>query len=95
MQDNMQARKCKNLTKRLKKCTGSTKSEEHQYQDRQYNSDDQYSDFEDAEFVEAYNQNELDQDEEEVNDTRNVNDLKKGGELTFNKQDHQFKKTWK
>ena len=77
MQDNIQARKCKIPTESLKKCTVSTRSDENQYQDRQYNSDDQYSDFEDAESVAAYNENELDQDEEEVNDARNLNDLKK------------------
>ncbi len=71
MQDNIQARKCKIPMETLKKCTVSTRSDENQYQGRQYNSDDQYSDFEDAESVEAYNENELNQDEEEVNDARN------------------------
>ncbi len=80
MQDNMQARKSKIPTETLKKCTVSTRSDENQYQDRQYNSDDQYSDFEDAESVEAYVDNELDQDEynDEMDDGRNLNDLKKG-----------------
>ena len=59
------------------KNTVSTRSDENQYQDRQYDSDNQYSDFEDAESVEAYDENELDQDEEEVNNSRNLNDLKK------------------
>ena len=60
MQDNLQARKCKVPIDRLKKFTIYTKSEGHQYQDWQYNSDDQYSDVEDAAYVEAYNENELD-----------------------------------
>ena len=63
MQDNMQARKCKIPTERLKKNTVFTKYDENPYQDRQYNSDDQYSDFEDAESLEVYNENELDEDE--------------------------------
>ncbi len=51
----------------------------NQYQDRQYNSDDQYSDFEDAESVEAYGDNEFKQDEynNEMDGARNLNDLKK------------------
>ena len=67
------------------KNTVSTRSDENQHQDRQYDSDDQYSDFEDAESVEAYDENELDQDEEEANDGRNLNDLKKGEELSKSK----------
>ncbi len=79
MQDNMQARKWKITTKRLKKCTVSTQNDENQYQDRHYNSDDQYSDFEDAESVEAYVDKELDQDDnnDEMDDARNLNELKK------------------
>jgi hypothetical protein len=78
MQDNMQARKCKIPTERLKKCTVSTQNDENQHQDRMYDSDDQYSDFEDAESVEAYDDNELDQDDynDEMDDARNLNDLK-------------------
>ena len=45
MQDNIQARKCKIPTESLMKNTVSTQSEENQYQDRQYDSDNQYSDF--------------------------------------------------
>ena len=85
MQDNIQARKCKIPTETLIKNTVSTRSDENQYQDRQYDSNDQYSDFEDAESVEAYDENELYQDEEEANDARNLNDLKKGEELSKSK----------
>ncbi len=85
MQDNIHARKCKIPTESLKKCTVSTRSDENKYQERQYNSDDQYSDLEDAESVEAYDENELYQDEEEANDARNLNDLKKGEELLKSK----------
>ena len=85
MQDNIQARKCKIPTETLMKNTVSTRIDENQYQDKLYNSDDQYSDFEDAESVEAYDENELDQEEEEVNDARNLNDLKKGEELSKSK----------
>ncbi len=87
MQDNIQARKCKIPTERLKKCTVSTQNNENQYQDRAYDSDDQYSDFEDAESIEAYNDNELDQDvnNDEMDDARNLNDLKKGEELSTSK----------
>ena len=85
MQDNIQARKCKIPMETLMKNTVSTRSDENQYQDTQYDSDDQYSDFEDAESVEAYDENELDQDEEEGNDGRNLNDLKKGEELSKSK----------
>ena len=87
MQDNMQARKCKIPTERLKKCTVSTQNDENQHQDRTYDSDDQYSDFEDAESVEAYDDNELDQDDynNEMDDARNLNDLKKGEELSTSK----------
>ena len=46
MQDNIQARKCKIPTETLMKSTVSSRSDENQYQDRQYDSDDQYSDFE-------------------------------------------------
>ncbi len=53
MQYYMQAKKCKIPTEALKKNTVSTWSDENQYQDRQYNSNDQYSDFEDADLVEA------------------------------------------
>lgn len=74
MQDNMQARKCKISTERLKKFTKG-----NQCQNRQYDSDDQYSDFEHAESVEAYNDNEFNQDEhyKEMDNARNMNDLKK------------------
>ena len=65
MQDSIQARKCKIPTESLMKCTVSTRSDENQYKDRKYNSDEQYSDFDDAESKEAYNENELDQEEEE------------------------------
>ncbi len=46
MQDNIQARKCKIPMETLMKNTVSTQSDENQYQDRQYDSDNQYSDFE-------------------------------------------------
>ena len=87
MQDNMQARKCKIPTERLKKCTVSTQHDENQHQDRTYDSDDQYTDFEDAESVEAYDDNELDQDDynDEMDDARNLKDLKKGEELSKSK----------
>ncbi len=87
MQDNMQARKCKILTERLKKNTHSTQNDESKYQDRQYNSDDQYSDFEDAESVKAYDGNELDQGEynDDRDDGRKLNDLKRGDEMSASK----------
>ena len=87
MQDNIQARKYKIPTDRQKKCTVSTQNDENQHQDRTYDSDDQYSDYKDAESVEAYDDNELDQDEynDEMNDARNLNDLKKGEELSTSK----------
>ncbi len=47
----------------MKKNIVSTQSDENQYQDRKYTSDDQFSNFEDAESVEAYDGNELDQGE--------------------------------
>ena len=52
---------------------------ENKNQYRQYNSDDQYSDFEDAKSVEAYDDNEFDQDEynNAKDDAINLNDLKK------------------
>ncbi len=77
MQDNTQARKCKILTESLMKNTVSTQIDENQFQDRQYNSDDQYSDVEDAESVEEYDGNELDQGEynDHMGDARKLNDL--------------------
>ncbi len=89
MQDNIQARKCKIPTESLMKNTVSTQSDENQYQDRQYNFNDQHSD---AESVEAYDENELNQDEcnDEMENARNRKTRR-----TVNKQDHRFKTTWK
>ena len=80
----MQARKYKIPTEILKKNKVSTGSDENKYQDWQYNSDDQYLDFEDAESVEAYDENELDQGEynDDMDDVRKLNDLKRGDELS-------------
>ncbi len=57
MQDNMQTRKYKIQTEWLKKNSVSTPNDANKYQDRQYNSDDQYSVFEDTESVEVYDDN--------------------------------------
>ena len=63
----------------MKKCTVSTQSNESLYQDRQNVSDDQYPDFEYAESVETYDENELDQGEYNhgINDARKLNNIKK------------------
>jgi hypothetical protein len=38
------------------------KKDDNQYQDRQFNSDDQYSDFDDVASIEGYDDNELDRE---------------------------------
>jgi hypothetical protein len=87
IQDSIQARKCKIPIKELKKRMVSTEKDENQCQDRQYNSDDEFSDFEDAESTEVYDDDELDKEDwnDEMDKARCLNDLKKGEELSANK----------
>jgi len=79
MQDNIQAKKCKNPVEELKKIIVSTENDDNYYQDRQYNSDDECSDFEDAESVEAYDDNEVDREHwnDDIHDAMCLNDLKR------------------
>jgi hypothetical protein len=54
IQDSNQARKCKIPIEEMKKKMVPTQNDENPYQDKEYNSDDETSDFENAEYVEAY-----------------------------------------
>ena len=53
-------------------------------QDRQYNSNDEHSDLENAKSLEKYDANELDDKDwnDDLDEARCLNDLKKGQELS-------------
>ena len=88
MQDNLQCRKCKVPSDRIKATTLSSESDNmdgHAGRFRDCESD--YSDYDDAVSVDSYNENEFEEDlcQDESCIERSLNDLKKGESLSNNK----------
>ena len=80
MQDNIQCRKCKAPTDKLKESTVS-RNDVEDFCRRNFNdSDSEFSEYDDATSISLYDENELldKDDEDERNVKRNLNDLKKG-----------------
>ncbi len=87
MQDNIQARKCQIPIEELKKVTKSSNNEENNCKNGVYDSYDEYSEFGDADSVEAYEEKEADDGDwnDDTNEARCLNDLKKGENLMMSK----------
>ena len=66
MQDNFQSRKIKIATDKLKARTISRVNQEDECDFKQHNSDSDCSDYEDALSVDAYDENEFNSDDENV-----------------------------
>jgi hypothetical protein len=87
MQDNMQCRKCKAPTDKLKESTVSKHDVDGCCERHLHDSDSDYSDYDDASEIDLYDENEFpdEDDEDERNEQRNLNDLKKGENLSANR----------